>query len=84
MPTYDTLDSFWADYARLNLVDQVAFRVARRKFATDVDSGAFRASLRVKPMQGCPGIWEMTWEGSNGRATFMYGSEIQPGKRHII
>jgi hypothetical protein len=30
------------------------------------------AALRVKPVQGAPGVWEMTWSfaGPDGRATF--------------
>jgi hypothetical protein len=38
----------------------------------------------VKPVRGQAGIWEMTWEGNDGRATFMYGPEKLPGKRHVI
>jgi hypothetical protein len=84
MPTHDALEPFLNDFTRLSLAEKRAFREARRKFAKDTDSGDFRASLRVKPMKGHPGIWEMTWQGNNGRATFMYGEEIQPGKRHVV
>jgi hypothetical protein len=84
MPTYEALDSFWSDFARLSHADQDAFRDARIKFAADADSGNFRGSLRVKPMQGRRGIWEMTWKGNDGRAMFAYGPEIQPGKRHVV
>jgi len=45
--------------------------------------GSFRGTLRVKPMQGHSGIFEMTWEGEDGRATFDYGPEVLPGERHI-
>jgi hypothetical protein len=84
MPTYDTLGSFWRDFDRLTQADQDAFIEAKNKFAEDADSGDFRASLRVKPMHGWAGIWEMSWEGNDGRATFEYGSEHKPGKRHVI
>jgi hypothetical protein len=84
MPTYDVLDSFWRDFDRLSQAAQDAFLDAKTKFAEDVDSGEFRASLRVKPMKGRQGVWEMTWEGNDGRATFMYGPDRQPGKRHVI
>ncbi|HEY8687255.1 MAG TPA: hypothetical protein VIO57_16760 [Chloroflexota bacterium] len=84
MPTYDTLGSFWRDFDRLTQADQDAFIEAKSKFAEDADSGDFRASLRVKPMHGWAGIWEMSWEGNDGRATFEYGSERKPGKRHVI
>lgn len=69
MPTFDVFDSFWSDYSSLSRREQDAFLEARDKFAEDCDSGDFRASLRVKPMKGQPHIWEMTWEGNNGRAT---------------
>lgn len=60
------------------------FRSARREFIADCDSGHFRPSLRVHPLRGHPGIWEMTWEGNDGRATFAWGPEHEPGKRHVI
>jgi hypothetical protein len=44
---------------------------------------AFRPSLRVKVAQGHPAIFELTW-APNGRATFHYGAEVQPGEAHII
>jgi hypothetical protein len=56
-----------------------------RRFAEDLDNGGnFRASLRVKPVKGHAGLWEMTWEGNDGRATFAYGAEKVSGKRHVI
>lgn len=45
--------------------------------------GTFEPSLRVKRVQGYPGVWEMTW-APDGRATFEYGDEIRPGESHII
>lgn len=54
---------------------------------TNIEEGKandFRRSLRVKPMKGVDGIWEMTWEGNDGRATFQHGPEQKPGKRHIV
>jgi len=34
------------------------------------------ARLRVKPVHGAPGVWEMTWSfaGPDGRATFQFVS----------
>ena len=84
MPTWDALGSFWRDYEALSREAKQAFRHAKVKFAEDADAGTFRPSLRVKPMQGKPGIWEMTWEGNDGRATFMYGPEVLSGKRHVV
>lgn len=84
MPTYDVLESFLRDYDRLSPEERELFLAAKEKFVQDADSGRFRASLRVKPMRRFPGIWEMTWEGRNGRATFEYAPSIRAGKRHIV
>lgn len=35
-------------------------------------------------MRSHNGIWEMTWEGNDGRATFAWGPEHEPGKRYVI
>lgn len=43
----------------------------------------FRPGLRIKGVQGYPGIFEMTW-APNGRATFHYGAPIQSGETHIV
>jgi len=43
----------------------------------------FRAGLRVKGIEGAPGIFEMTWE-PDGRATFEYGDAVTHGEPHII
>ena len=85
MPTNELLPLFRQDYARLNEAQKRAFRLAVKKFVVDLRHGrAFRSSLRVKPMQNAPGIFEMTWDGYDGRATFMYGPEQIPGEPHII
>ena len=44
----------------------------------------FRASLRISVLGGHSGIYEMTWDMPNGRATFMYGAEQIAGEPHII
>ena len=84
MPTRDVDESFWDDYDRLSPVQQRRFLSVLRRFVHDADNGTFRAALRVKPMVDHPGIWEMTWDGNDGRATFRYGREQVSGKRHII
>lgn len=39
-------------------------------------------SLRVKPVKGAAGVWEMTWEMPDGRATFEWVEiEGEPGIR---
>jgi hypothetical protein len=34
--------------------------------------------------KGNPGVFELTWEMPNGRATFAYGAEQAPGEPRII
>jgi hypothetical protein len=84
MPTREVWSIFWDDYERLTPEEQRRFLRVLQRFIDDVDRGEFRASLRVKPMVDHPGVWELTWEGANGRATFSYGPERILGKRHII
>ena len=53
-------------------------RVIRDEFVPAAQShvsdpgGAWPARLRVRPLQGTRGVWEMTWSfaGPDGRATF--------------
>jgi hypothetical protein len=84
MPTREIEPRFWLDYAKLTRAQQERFLRAVRRFAEDLDRGDIRASLRVMPMVDHPGVWELTWEGANGRATFSYGPEKIRGKRHVI
>ena len=85
MPTHEEDDTFLRDIEDLTEGQYQRFRQIVQRFAQDLDrGGALRASLRVKPMAGHPGVWELTWEGANGRATFSYGPEKIPGKRHVI
>ncbi|HEX5439893.1 MAG TPA: hypothetical protein VFW76_03350 [Ktedonobacterales bacterium] len=83
MPTSELLPDFHRDYAKLTEAQKKAFRQAVKKFVIDLRRGSFRGSLRVKPMQNNPNIFEMTWEGEIGRATFDYGPEQRPGEKHI-
>jgi len=67
--------------------ERSAFGDAVRKFVEDLERlrpGQFRGALRVKPMQGASGIFEMTWEIKDGRATFEYGEGLTPGDPHIV
>lgn len=90
MPTFDRTDSFKSDYKQLSDGEQALVKAALEGFIEDltaIDEGKqqhFRQTLRVKPMRGQPGIWEMTWEYQDGRATFAYGDEVQEGKSHIV
>lgn len=87
MPTFDSTDQFKADFKRLNAEERRAFRAAIEKFVQDLKRGPaleFRAALRVRPMRGAHGIFEMTWAGNNGRATFEFGPPKREGETHVI
>jgi hypothetical protein len=74
-----TTPAFDGDYRRLKPEHQATFREAvKTKFApacariaADPAAG-WPKSLRVKAVQGAPGVLEMTWSfaGPDGRATF--------------
>lgn len=84
MPTSELLPEFRRDYAKLTEGQKKAFRAAVKKFAIDLRQGDnIRGSLRVKPMQDNPNIFQMTWEGQDGRATFDYGPIQRPGEKHV-
>ncbi|MGW8526811.1 hypothetical protein [Nocardiopsis sp. NPDC055824] len=53
------------------------------EFAPDVEQGRFRPGLRVKGVQGAPGVYETTW-APDGRATWEYGDGRFPGKAHVV
>jgi hypothetical protein len=84
VPTYARDESFYRDWQGLKREQKERFLAALEKFIKDADSGQIRGSLRVKPMEGHDGVWEMTWDGNDGRATFAFGIEQRPGKKHII
>jgi hypothetical protein len=84
MPTREVLASFWRDWDRLTPQQQRAFRDAVGKFVADLKTGqGIRGGLRVKRVQGHPGVWELTW-APDGRATFEYGEEVDPGEPHVV
>jgi hypothetical protein len=86
LPTYTRLPRFIKDFAALSPDEKAAFKDAIAKFVADLASdGPFRASLRVKGVQGAPGVFEMTW-ANDGRATFEYGPPIQGHEQetHVI
>ena len=83
-PTFALAPRIVADWKRLSAVQRAAFRAARDEMIEDLSSGGrFRPGLRVKGVQGSPGVFEMTW-APDGRATFEYGSEQRSGEPHVI
>lgn len=74
MPTREVLASFWRDWDRLSPKQQREFRAAVAQFIADFAEGGqgFHPSLRVKRVQGSPGVWEMSWASivSDGTDSF--------------
>lgn len=71
--------AFEGDWARLSKDERATFQeVVSRRFHPACErrrthpSSPWSASLRVKDVEGAPGVWEMTWSfaGPDGRATF--------------
>ncbi len=84
MPTYERLPAFIRDWKRLGPTEQRAFLAAVRRLVEDLRrGGGFRPGLRVKGVQGAEGVFELTW-APDGRATFSYGAEQQPGEAHVV
>jgi hypothetical protein len=75
---YVVLESFKADYKLLSPGEQDRFKKVLPDFVAAFDryardpAASWSAGLRVKDVEGAPGIWEMTWSfrGPDGRATF--------------
>ncbi|MGH3561714.1 MAG: hypothetical protein ACRDTN_07925 [Mycobacterium sp.] len=92
---FETTPAFDADYRRLKREHREAFRrVLKTKFIPACDalavnpSAAWPKSLRVKSVQGVPGVLEMTWSfaSPDGRATFelvTVGEELRCRWRRI-
>lgn len=84
MPTREITESFLRDWERLTPEQQRAFRVAVGKLVDDLRAGGgLRAGLRVKGVQGAPGVYEMSW-APDGRATFSYGRSVVGDEPHVI
>lgn len=82
MPTYERTARFDRDFAAHTAAQRRRFRRAVAKFVVDLRTGSFRKSLRVRGIEGAPGIFEMTW-APDGRATFQYGQSRGSGP-HVI
>ena len=87
---FETTARFDGDYRRLGKDEQRLFRVALAAFISATESRAAKPDapwpkrLRVKSVEGAPGIWEMTWSfsGPDGRAAFEWTTiDGNPGIR---
>lgn len=84
MPTFKTRPRFRKDFEALSAKEKERFRQAVVKFIEDLERGhGFRPGLRVRGIQGAPGIFEMTW-ADDGRATFEYGEPVRKDQVHIV
>ncbi|MDQ3647584.1 MAG: hypothetical protein M3433_03180 [Actinomycetota bacterium] len=85
MPTFERTRRFRREYLALSREQREAFKRALGVFigATRSHPPAFPRSLRVKGVQGHPGVYEMSF-GDGGRATFEYGEELRPGEAHVV
>jgi hypothetical protein len=85
VPTHEEAPRFWRDWNDLTGAQQRQFDVARRKFVACLRQRPprFNPELRVKRVQGRPDVWELSW-APDGRATFIYGTSMNPGEPHII
>jgi hypothetical protein len=83
VPTYQLLPRFLRDLKALSKKDAEAFRRSVVLFIAGLRAGSFDPRLRVKRVKSTADVWEMAW-APDGRATFQYGDEINPGEPHIV
>ena len=60
MPTYQARPRFLRDYKNLTREQATAWESALDLFIACLRRGRFEPGLRVKRVQGYPGVWEMT------------------------
>jgi hypothetical protein len=83
MPTFESLAAFQRHWAKLDAAQRAAFRRAVAVFSSNLRDGeGFSPELWVHKLANTE-IWSITW-AKDGRALFRYGTEIVPGKTHII
>jgi hypothetical protein len=83
VPTFESVARFRHDYGRLTRAQQAAWQRAVRRLVAGLRAGRLDPALRVKRVQGHPGVWEITW-APDGRATFHYGDEVRSGDPHVV
>jgi hypothetical protein len=87
MPTHEEEPTFWRDWATLLPQQRRMFIDAIAKLVSDMKSGVpypYRKGLRIRGVEGHPGLYEMTWQMPDGRATFSYGTSPHTGDVHIV
>lgn len=86
---FETTHSFESDYKKLDDREKRLFREAVRKFNKACDAALAQGArprwpkaLRVKDVEGAPGIWELTWSfsGPGGRATWEWATREVDGE----
>lgn len=82
MPSYERTRRFERDLQDLTPFQRQRFARAVGRFDADLAKGSFRASLRVKRVEGTDSIFEMSW-APDGRATFQYGKSQGEGA-HVV
>jgi hypothetical protein len=84
VPHYSKTPRFARDFRALPQDLRIRFwDTVRDEFIPDLEKGKFRAGLRVKRIQHTEDVFEMTF-APDGRATWQYGPEIEPGVPHVI
>jgi hypothetical protein len=79
---HEEVANFLADFRALTLQDRATFvesvrdlNHAYERFRREGGTGVPRAwpkKLRIKDVKSAPGIWELTWQWPDGRATFEF------------
>lgn len=85
MPTFERGPRFDREFRRLSRELRQAFLTALLLFieALRAKPPDFPTRLRVKRVEGAPGVWELSF-APDGRATFNYGAERVPGEPHVV
>lgn len=83
MPTYLLSTRFARELAALTPKQRRALERAVAKFIAGLRSGDMPKGLRIKRVQGSPGVFEMTF-APDGRATFSFGEPVLKGEPHVI
>ena len=73
MPSHERTRRFERDWKSLSDADRNRFRVAFKRFDSDLEKRSLRPGLRVKRVEGTDSVFEMIW-APDGRATFEYGT----------